>query len=179
MKKLLLIIASIILLLIGIMFILVKGNQKQMVPTPESKGTSFIATSTDIGTSTSGQSTTSPVSQGINLTNIIHNPGVSSDVNNPGYYFMGNTPTSTISGAEPTYVIVFQAKTHYFNISLLKEPIKDARLEAENYFKNMLGLTNDQMCALSYSVGVPQDVSDTYAGHDLKFSFCAGSTEIQ
>lgn len=178
MKKLLFIIAGIVLLLIGIMFVLVKGGQKQVIPEPQPSSTTFISTSTDIA-ATNNVAPTSTVSQLFDAMKIIHNPDVSPDASNPGYYFIGNTPTSTIFGKESTYVIVFQSKTSYFNITLLNEPIKDTRLEAENYLKNILELTNEQMCALSYSLGVPQDVSDKYAGHDLKFSFCPDSTDLQ
>lgn len=180
MKKLLFIIAAITLLLIGIMFVLVKENQKQIIPAPQASGTTFIATSTDIAaTTTNNVASSSVVSQSFDVVKLIHNPDVSADASNPGYYFIGNTPTSTIFGKESTYIIVFQSKTNYFNITLLNEPIKDTRLEAENYLKNILELTNEQMCALSYSLGVPQDVSDKYAGHDLKFSFCPDSTDLQ
>jgi hypothetical protein len=178
MKKTLFIIATIILLLTAVVFVLLKQKSAQTPPNQKPTGTTFVSTSTDIVTVPNTPGSTTVPSQRVDAAKIIHTSGVVPDTYNPGYYFMGNTWTSTVNGGNLNYIIVFQSETNFFNVVLLKEPLKASREEAETYLKNMLQLSNAQMCALSYSLGTPQNVSDAYAGIDLKFSFCPNSVQL-
>ena len=115
----------------------------------------------------------------IELDNFLSKPGVSGDINNPGSYFLGNTfVADSQSNNSPAYVVVFDAKTKYFNIALLKKPLGQARLEMESYLQKLLNTDKDTMCSLSYSVSVPAYVDEAASGIDYRFSFCANAKPL-
>jgi hypothetical protein len=102
---------------------------------------------------------------------------------NAGYYYLGYhsplqgilDPTATDS---PPYIIEYINATQFFNISLLQEPIGEVREKAQQYLMTQLGISQDQMCRLNYSLGVPARVNSQYAGRELGFSFCLGATKL-
>jgi hypothetical protein len=109
-------------------------------------------------------------------------PSTKEDPLNAGQYYMGyhqpegvSDPTAT---ENPPYVINYIAATQFFNIAILQEPIGQSRKQMETYLMQHLGITQDQMCRLKYMVGVPARINQLYAGQDLRFSFCAGATEL-
>lgn len=177
MKKLLFVLAVIILLIIAIVFLLQKRNISPAEVPGEFEGSSFTSSSTEVWTPPKSQEI--PLSnqtvQPFTVRNFLTDGGVNPDQDNPGYYFLGS---SYSDGEDSPYVITYQQQTNFFNIVLLKEPLKDSRAKAENYLAVVVGLSQDQMCALKYMVSTPQYVSDDYAGKDLKFSFCSGSTPL-
>jgi len=104
------------------------------------------------------------------------------DPTNKGYYHLGNhfpfdSDMASTAPAIP-YTITFIESTQFFNIGLYEEPISEARLEAEQYLRDHLGVTKEQMCDLNYVVSVPNFVSPLFAGDSLGFSFCPGAIEI-
>lgn len=101
---------------------------------------------------------------------------------NPGYFYLGyhyneGVPDPTASN-NPPYVIEYIASAQYFTISLLQEPIKQTRIDAEKYLMKQLNIPQSQMCLLKYMVAVPARVNSTYAGTDLRFDFCDGETPL-
>ncbi|HWB34048.1 MAG TPA: hypothetical protein VG753_01875 [Candidatus Paceibacterota bacterium] len=101
----------------------------------------------------------------------------------PGYYYLGYhvghaSSTDPLSMPNPPFLILYISQTQYFNISLLQEPIADTRVEAEQYLMSQYGLTQDQMCALNYTVSTPYWVDEKYSSIDLRFSFCPGATTL-
>lgn len=114
--------------------------------------------------------------------NFMTDPVTVKDPINPGYYYLGYhsyegvpDPTAT---ATPPYVIEYIASTQYFNIALLQEPIGEERGEAEQYLMAHLGIPQNQMCQLNYTISVPDRVNSQYAGKNLGFSFCPGATVL-
>lgn len=95
------------------------------------------------------------------------------DKENPGYFYLDQMP-----GGDERFTIEYISSTHYFLVELLVEPLGQTRTDAENYLRQTLGLTKEQMCSLSYSVGVPNSVSSTYTGTNLGFSFCPGAVKL-
>ncbi len=101
----------------------------------------------------------------------------------PGYYYVGyhqpvdgvSDPTAT---ENPPYLILYIDNTHYFNITLLTEPLADTRVTAEEYLQARLGLSESDMCQINYRLSVPNSVSQVYAGEDLRFSFCIDATSL-
>ena len=59
-----------------------------------------------------------------------------------------------------------------FIISILEEPIWENRQAAELSFLSNLGISQEQACKLTVSVGVPRWVSEEYSGRNLGLSFC-------
>lgn len=115
----------------------------------------------------------------VSARNFINDPQVTEDTSNKGDYFIGYKldPNSDVSASEAApYIIVYNSSTHFFNISILREPISAVRKEAEQYLMKTLGLDIIGMCALKYAVSVPNRVNALYAGTNLGFSFCHGAT---
>ena len=96
--------------------------------------------------------------------------------NIPGEYILVGgkiaTPKTT------PYVIAYVESTQMFNIALLREPIGSMRNEAEKELMERLGVSKSQMCLLKYTVSAPSWVNATYAGVDLRFSFCPGAVKL-
>lgn len=161
MKKILIVLAVLILIALGIW--LVRRSAPQNTTPPP---VSFPS-----GGQQGSASTTS-------ASDFLTNPGVKADPNNPGYYFVGYTPQSDHQIGEYPYQITYIAETKYFTISLTQEPIGESRSKAETYLMKLLGATQDQMCALNYGVYVPNDVNTQYSGTNLGFSFCPGAVQL-
>lgn len=109
----------------------------------------------------------------VNTKNFLADSETKEDRSNTGYYFLGNQPESPHS-----YVIVYIAETNYFNISLLQEPIRDARTDAEAYLLEHLGISKEQLCTLNYMVSTPDSVNNVFSGTNLGFSFCPNSVKL-
>lgn len=84
---------------------------------------------------------------------------------------------STASG-ENLYIISYVAGDQSFNIGLTAKPLPVARKLAEDKLRSMLGITNEEMCRLRYSVFAPYWVDERYSGVDLRFSFCKDAVSI-
>lgn len=99
-----------------------------------------------------------------------------SDTNNPGHYYLagGLDPT----GSDVSYSIFYVESDQSFNITLLKEPIGETRIQAETELMQKLGISQSDMCRLRYWVGVPNFVNAIYSGKNLGFSFCPGATPL-
>lgn len=64
------------------------------------------------------------------------------------------------------------------SVSLLKEPIGEARREAETALRERFGLSDDQFCKLSVGVYTLLSVNEQYAATDLGLSFCPGAVPL-
>ena len=95
--------------------------------------------------------------------------------NNPGYYFIAG---GVDIGIDDLYDIFYLEKHRSFTIVLLKEPLKETRLQAEQELMRKLGIDWIGMCRLRYHVGVPNDVNPIYSGTNLGFSFCPGAVVL-
>ncbi|MEA2701513.1 MAG: hypothetical protein QOE22_222 [Candidatus Parcubacteria bacterium] len=100
------------------------------------------------------------------------------DLYNPGYYHIGYQPEYNPDSPGPPYLITYTKETGYFNIVLLSEPIGETRRAAEQFLKARLGLSEDEMCSINYSLGAPVWVNSTFAGVELGFSFCPGAVPL-
>lgn len=80
--------------------------------------------------------------------------------------------------AEGLFSLTFNTSNDYFVVSLIKEPIGAARLAAETYVVQLLGITQDDACRLNYSIIVLENVNPVYAGKNLGFSFCPGALSL-
>lgn len=172
MKKLLLIFALIfVLLLVAIGAWILKGKQTS---------TQTAATSTPpvtFPTATGGDGQVAPVGA-IQARSFLDDADVAQDPDNPGYYYLGYRTFGAQGVQNPPYLILFIKDTGLFQISLLQEPIGDARKAAEMYLQQKIGLTDDQMCSLDYFVSVPDSVNSRFASMNLGFSFCPGAVKL-
>jgi len=118
-------------------------------------------------------------SSDIIASNFLKNQTVKEDTQNPGLYELGNTAeVDAITGGEPAYAAIFDKESGVFNIMLLKKPFRQSRLEMEVYLKNLLQISEEEMCQLSYSVTVPGYVDQNASGQDYRFSFCSDAVQL-
>ena len=112
----------------------------------------------------------------------IHNGVTIEDPANPKTYFLaGSSGSCNEAGVCPTagkdlkFTIVYYPDSNSFNIGLSDEPLGTTRLQAEQYLMKTLGVSEQTMCQLNYSVMTTSYVSKTYGGINLGFSFCPGA----
>lgn len=175
MKKIIILITLIIVLVGAISFVLVKQKEMIQQTNDQNEGSSYIATSTQSFPETEENASSTILSPQPATRDFLFDQEVTQDPNNPGHFFLGNTFTQEF---EPEYVITYQQQDDFFNIVLLKEPLRDARWEAENYLRAVLNISNPELCALKYTVSAPLYVSKEQSGIDLKFSFCPGANQL-
>lgn len=118
----------------------------------------------------------------IQTVDFINDPTTVKDPINSSYYYLGyhvneGVPDQTASD-NPPYTITYISETQYFNVALLQEPIGIIRKEAQQYLMARLGISQDQMCQLNYTVSVPNRVNSQFSGRNLGFSFCPGATPL-
>jgi len=86
---------------------------------------------------------------------------------------------TTLDNTNPyNFGIIFNEKNGSFAIGLEKEPIAQARLDAEAYIQRALGISKEDMCLLNVFVGVPYSVNEFFSGKNLGLSFCPGSVSL-
>jgi len=86
---------------------------------------------------------------------------------------------TTLENINPySFGVIFNETNGSFAIGLEKEPIAQARRDAEAYMKRTLGVSEEDMCLLNIFVGVPFRVNEFYSGKNLGLSFCPGSVSL-
>ncbi|HEX8591506.1 MAG TPA: hypothetical protein VF696_02025 [Candidatus Paceibacterota bacterium] len=84
-----------------------------------------------------------------------------------------------VAGSESdSYHILYYPEGHGFNITLLAEPLGETRRSAEAELRARLGLPDTSICKLAVTVNTVAFVSEIYAGRNLGLSFCTGSTKL-
>lgn len=175
MKKVGIIVGGIALLALGAVTYFFVTNKENNLPAGTNQAT--------LPTSQTGESTTGDSTMKMNLrtaqgteiavTNFLALPQTKKDLENSGYYTVGSQ-----EGENALYLISYIDETNYFNIVLLKEPLGDNRVQAENYLRNTLGISKEDMCLLSYTLGVPNAVNSNYSGTNLGFSYCPNAVTL-
>lgn len=115
----------------------------------------------------------------------IHNGTTIEDPANPGNYYLAGSSgycypdgTCPMAGTSKLYNIIYDSTAKSFIIGLLDEPLSTARMQAEQYLMQTLGITQAQMCSLHYYIGTTTYVNPKYGGDNLGFSFCPGATVL-
>ena len=112
---------------------------------------------------------------GMAVNDFIHNGDTAPDTSNSGQYYLTGTPMSTSTS---DFIIKYTESGQSFIIALTKEPLGQARQDAEQFLMKTLGISQAQMCALNYYLGTDVYTSSFYGGKNLGFSFCPGATEL-
>jgi hypothetical protein len=184
-----LIIGALAIALFGVIFWVWQGSRSVSTPVqggtlPTEDGQTTIPTTTGTTTTASANTLSLAASSGtvVIVQNFLQNPNTVADTSNQGYYYLGYHlpmgPDDTTADISAPYVIEYIAAANYFNISLLQEPIGEARQEAEQYLLSNLGISESQACSLKYMVSVPDKVNSFYSGESLGFSFCANAVQL-
>lgn len=190
MKWYVLIGVGVIVVVVIIAFFVFSG-EPELVPVVQTAPGLPVAGSVPQGTGTSGSSATGTLSfttrSGVVVTvkDFIHNGETVTDVQNPGSYVLaGSLGYCLADGTCPRgavteeFSISYSEKTHLFNIVLLTEPLGEIRHKTEQFLVGRLGLTEQQLCSLDYTVGAPYWVNEAYDSKNLGFSFCPGATKL-
>ena len=84
-----------------------------------------------------------------------------------------------VAGSEESaFHILFFEDGAGFLVSLLKEPLRDVRAQAEAELRSTLQLSDSELCKLNIDVAVARDVNDRFSGKNLGLSFCPGAIEL-
>lgn len=76
------------------------------------------------------------------------------------------------------YLVSYTATDESFTLTLLSESLRTARLEAQRFLLERLGISEDDACLLRHVVLVPQFVNEKFSGENLGFNFCPGAVEL-
>lgn len=118
----------------------------------------------------------------ISVKNFIKDPVTVKDPINAHQYYIGPHPkegvTDPTATDNPPYIIDFDDAYQSFTISLLQKPLGATRQQAEQFLMTHLGISQNQMCTLQYTLTVSNDVDPTYTSKNLGFSFCPGATQL-
>lgn len=115
----------------------------------------------------------------------IHNGTTTEDPQSRGNYYLAGAigyclKDGTCPSGAPSdeYHVVYAARDQAFYIALLKEPLGEARLDAEQFLLQTLGVPRAELCSLKYFLSTTSDVNSLYAGENLLFSFCPGAVRL-
>jgi len=79
----------------------------------------------------------------------------------------------------PHFSILYMEADQSFTVSLNEEPLRESREAAEQYLMKALGISTQEMCALSYTLGTTVSVNEAYGSiTNLGFSFCQGAVRL-
>ncbi|HEX5774560.1 MAG TPA: hypothetical protein VFY28_01185 [Candidatus Paceibacterota bacterium] len=183
MNKKALIIAGSLLILLAVGGIVYVFYPKEPAPTPSGNTDPFGSIGggpSDLAYTVSGQG-----NEAIKVNDFIRNGETASDPLNPGSYFLagdigycladGNCP----HGAETdTFQISYDEDSSTFSVALTAEPLSTARMEAETFLMERLGVDAATLCRLNYFVSTTYWVNESYANRNLGFSSCSGSVQL-
>lgn len=104
--------------------------------------------------------------------------------NTGSYYLAGKLDYCLEDGTcpdtkTPEFSILYLEDGQNLIVSLNEEPLRDSRLKAERYLMEALGISRQQMCSLSYTVGTTVSVNEVYGSiTNLGFSFCPDAVQL-
>ncbi len=84
----------------------------------------------------------------------------------------------TPSPSKTPYSIFYVEADKTFHITLLQEPLRSVRAQAEQTLLKKLSVTEQQACSLVVYVGTPGQVNEYYAGKEIGLSFCPGAEAL-
>ncbi|MES2994802.1 MAG: hypothetical protein V4681_02120 [Patescibacteria group bacterium] len=186
-KKLLILIASIVLLALAAVAFLLLRTPSTGEPEQPDGGTLFPGGGNILpGTPVTGRMMI--YGRGdteFEVNDFMHDQVTVADVVNPGNYVLAGELGYCLAdgtcprGADtPTFSISFNDEDDTFNIVLLAEPLGEVRRAAETHLQSRLGLSNEVMCELNYYVGTPSFVNASYSNGNMGFSYCSGAVKL-
>ncbi len=182
MKKTIIIVIAVLVLIVGasLLWMFFFGAKSPAVSNVQPSGTGLPIAQNAIPTVTTGPVLNLPSASGGTLpaNNFLTSPDTYPDPMNPGYYSLGYSVNQPDSISTPPFLIEYQSTTKFFAIALLREPIGPTRTRVEQYLEQHLGLSQNNLCNLNYTLSVPNSVNEQYAGQNLGFSFCPGAVVL-
>lgn len=75
--------------------------------------------------------------------------------------------------------VIFNTTNNSFAVALLKEPLAESRVLAENFLLSRLSISREELCALDVFVSTTYTINPYYAGVDVGFATCDGSLPLE
>lgn len=181
-KKIIIIsvITVLLAMLVGILYMLFGKTST----TPNTGGDTVFPIDSSINTRPIPNDATIKISSAkgeiLEVNNFLALPSTVSDPMNSGHYYLSgyDSINGSLEENKSDFNIMYIDSTKYFNVVLMREPLRDARLHAEQYLMKQLDISEAQACSLRYTVSTPNSVSMQYSGADLRFSFCSGNIPL-
>ncbi len=107
------------------------------------------------------------------VTELITDSGTT-DLGGGSYLISG----SAVPNETEQYQILYYEPDQSYMISLIKKPLRVARLEAEAALKQRFGWDDTEICTKPVMVTVAYDTDQTFSGRNLGVSMCPGSVEL-
>lgn len=189
--KLKLLIGSIVVIMIAVLsfvFFAPEPTVPDTNPTPSLPVASSTPTVIEPGVTLSGG--TMAVArrgggQAIIVNDFLNNGVTIADPENPSsYYLAGSIGYCLEDGTCPSgayadgFNVVYDAPEEFFTVALFKEPLGQTRADAEQFLLKALGIPKAELCNVNYYLGTSESVNSFYAGKNLGFSFCPGTTAL-
>lgn len=87
--------------------------------------------------------------------------------------------TNTVSGEPVYFQMIFNEADSSFAIALLERPLALARQLASQEIKELLMLSEEELCQLNIFVSVPFSIDSNVSGTDLGLSYCADAIPLR
>lgn len=178
--------AGALVLLIICAIVVYVYTRPRATPVATGPGTSFPIASSSVVTSNVPAVITITGQNGMQLRtkNFIDNGTTIKDTVNPGNYLLAGAlgyclpGIACVAATSSEFNIFYDSNANAFTIGLLTEPLGTARLHAEVFLEQSLGLSAKDLCALNYYIGTTYRVNENYASENLGFSACPGATQL-
>ena len=178
--------ALLIILGIAMLAFVFLREQKEPEPetVPQNPGTYFPSTGSSTG-GTAQRPIMLSTGEQIMANDFINNGVTFEDpVNEGSFYLAGKLDYCLEDGTcpdtrTPEFSILYLEAEQSFIVSLNEEPLRESRGKAEEYLMRALGISQNEMCSLTHTVGTTVSVNEAYGSiTDLGFSFCPGATAL-
>ncbi len=83
-----------------------------------------------------------------------------------------------VTNNEVSFQIYFDDIDKSFTVSLLQEPLRSSRINAEQALLKRLDVQKNDLCNMNIIVNTPSFVSEEYSGNNLGLSFCPGAVAL-
>lgn len=83
-----------------------------------------------------------------------------------------------VEAKDRMFGITYASFDNSFSVGLARTPLHVSRQAAEVHLKEVLGLSEEELCTLRIQVMVPAAVEPRYTGQNLGLSFCPGSVAL-
>lgn len=184
MNKKIIVISAVTILLVMAISILYMLFGKTSTPSPNTGGNTVFPIDSTVNTRPVSNDATIKISSAkgeiLEVNNFLALPSTVSDPMNNGYYYLSgyDSINGSLEENKSDFIILYIDSTKFFNVVLMREPLRDARFHAEQYLMKQLHISETQACSLIYTVSTPNSVSIQYSGADLRFSFCPGNIPL-
>jgi len=173
MKKIIFYISLLTIIVIGVTIWNVSFN-RETVPLNEIPGNPLPIV--DVGTSYPNTTSYVAAKNGtrVPVRDFLQSPSVSNAFDEAVYVLS----TSATTEGRVLYEIFYFTTDNTIVISLQDYDLAFAREGAENELRQVLGVTDNELCSLEIRVTVPGAVSEEYSGRNLGLSFCVGNVRL-